>query len=477
VSHSPENRLSAAFDAALDAILQSRPSTALAVALSGGLDSMALLHLAHAYCLRSGRALFAFHVHHGLSVHADDWLAHCRAVCAQLDIAFDFRRVEIEDAAKNGVEQAARMSRYRALGELCGAHGLPLLLTAHHQDDQAETVLLQLLRGSGMAGLSGMDSCNSAPELFGRADVVMARPLLAQTRALLAEYVAALAIAHIEDESNSDPRFARNALRLLVMPALAAHFPGFQQRLARSAQHAQAAQRLLLELAREDLARCRDGDCLDIAQLRLLSAERCANLLRHWFALRGLRMPAAAWLAQLREQALGARDDAQLCVTHPQCHVRRYRDKLFIDARRPGEDARTGKMHDEDDDLPSHGFVWDGVATTLRAAPFAGVLHFEQAAEGQAGFAADWLRQQALLLHFRSGGERLKLAANRPTKSVKYHYQANEVPGWERERLPMVSRVQGERRQLLFAAGIGMDCAELATGGRRIVLRWEADAA
>jgi tRNA(Ile)-lysidine synthase len=444
---------------------EQQPPAAIAIALSGGLDSSALLHIAHDYARANGIALFAFHIHHGISPNADSWLAHCERVCADLGITFEARRVTLQGKAATGTEEAARKSRYAALGALCREHAVKLLLTAHHQDDQAETVLLQLLRGSGTAGLSGMDTANAAPELLGNPELVMARPMLAASRKQLGAYVAASGIAYIDDESNDDPRFARNALRHQVMPALALAFPGFQQRFARSAQHAQSAQRLLIELAAQDLAACLDGDCIDIGQLRLLSADRSYNLLRYWFGTRNLRMPSTAWLAQMLTQLLEARSDAQLLVTHPDCHVRRHRDRLYLTPRLA---ELSGTRDDGDDGRPGQSFVWQGEAQIAFPA-YGGVLYFESTAEE--GIDAAWLGGQALTIDFRKGGERLKLAPNRPTRSLKYHYQACDVPAWERERLPLVSAA----KQLLFAAGIGMDCHRLSReAAARIRLRWAA---
>lgn len=241
------------FAQALAALREDATSPSIAIAFSGGLDSSALLYLAHGYATLHGLPLFAFHVHHGISPNADAWLDHCKAQCAALGVSFDARHVTLEKG-KSGVEAAARKLRYAALGEMCRLHGVRLMLTAHHLDDQAETVLLQLLRGSGTAGLSGMDAANSAPELLGNPELVMARPLLPVSREALETYVKACGIGYIDDESNTDPRYARNALRLQVMPALAQAFPGFQERFARSAAHAQSAQRMLTELAAQDLA-------------------------------------------------------------------------------------------------------------------------------------------------------------------------------------------------------------------------------
>lgn len=435
----------------------------IAVALSGGLDSSALLHLAHAYAQQHELTLCAFHIHHGLSPNADAWLAHCERECGALGVSFEARRIQLQDQKKSGTEAAARKARYAALGALCREHHVQLLLTAHHLDDQAETVLLQLLRGSGPAGLSGMDAANTAAGLLQNDQLVMARPLLHAARKQLEAYAAQHGIQHIHDESNDDPRYARNALRQQVMPALEQHFPGFQERFARSAQHAQSATRLLAELAEQDLAATLDGDCLDISKLRALSEDRSYNLLRHWFATRGLSMPSTAWLSEMLTQLLEAKYDAQLLVTHPECHVRRYRDRLHLT---PKLEELEGTREDQFDDKPGTQFVWNG-ESQLAFPAYGGILHFEPAEEGM---EAEWLRAQPLLIEFRRGGERLKPAANRSTRPLKYHYQALNIPAWERGRLPVVKN----SKELLFAAGVGMDCHNVSSGPGRIALRWQA---
>jgi len=434
-------------------------SPAIAVAYSGGLDSAALLHLAHRYAQQQGTHLVAFHVHHGISANADHWLAHCRDQCAVLGVPFDFRQVDMTGSGKSGVEEAARLRRYAALGDLCRAHDVSLLLTAHHLDDQAETVLLQLLRGSGVAGLSGMDQANHAPDLLGDARLMMGRPLLQVARVELESFVGQHAIAFVEDESNLDPRYARNALRHHVMPVLQQYFPGFQERFARTAQHTQAAQRILIDLAAHDLAACVDGDALDVEKVGKLNNDRIDNLLRYWFGSRHIRMPSTAWLAELRKQLFEAKYDAQLCVTHADCHIRRHRHRVFITPKRAPDCLA----------VEAHTFVWQG-ETALRSPQFGGTLFFER---GENGFDPEWLRVQPLTLRLRGGGERLKLAQNRPTRTLKHHYQARDVPAWERERLPLLFA----GNQLLFAAGIGMDCHCADKSTERIALRWEFDAA
>jgi tRNA(Ile)-lysidine synthase len=465
MSAGPAASVAASFAQAFTALRTEYSPSRVAVALSGGLDSMVLLHLAQEAAHAAGLPLFAFHVHHGLSPNADAWGAHCAAAAAALGAVFGQREVTVEKG-KSGVEAAARKQRYAALGAMCRAHGVDLLLTAHHLDDQAETVLLQLLRGSGPAGLSGMDAANRAPSLLGDDHIVMARPLLSVARAGLEAYAAEQQIAWVEDESNLDPRYARNALRHQVMPVLAQAFPGFQARIARSSAHAASSQRLLDELAEQDLAACLDGDAIALPRLRLLSEDRINNLLRHWFSKQGLGMPSTAWLEQMVAQLTSAREDAQPLVAHPDVDVRRYRDRLLLVPKLP----ELAGLRDPDDEgiIVKHAqaFRWAG-EDSLAFPDYGGVLHFDVAA---LGLDPAWLRAQALEIDFRKGGERLKLAPNRPTRGLKQLFQAHGVPVWERGRLPIVS----SGFDLLFAAGLGMDCRHVAEGEGRIALRWES---
>lgn len=460
---SPES-LDDRFKRALEAILarvsicsaSSDAPGALAVAYSGGLDSSVLLRLAQNYATAHGIRLSAFHIHHGLSPNADDWLAHCKAEAQRLGVSFEAWQVCIDKTARSGVEEAARTLRYAALGELCRQHGVALLLTAHHLDDQAETVLLQLVRGSGVAGLSGMDSANTAPELLGDPHLVMARPLLEVSRAELEEWGTHAGIEHVEDESNADVRYARNALRHGVMPQLAKSFPGFQERLARTAAHMQAAQRLLDEVAQADLDACNAGSCLELERVSALSSERIDNLFRHWLSRHGVRMPSTSWLAEMRTQLLKAKDDAQVCVLHPDCAIRRHRGRVYLTPRLDSDAA----------DASPQEFCWRG-ESSIDFPAFHGRLYFDVAHEG---VDATWLSGQSLTIRHRQGGDLVKLAPNRPSRNMKQHFQALGVPAWERPFLPLVTAA----RDVLYAAGIGMDCRHLKSGaGRYIQLRWE----
>ncbi|MFZ6644231.1 tRNA lysidine(34) synthetase TilS [Undibacterium sp. TJN25] len=432
----------------------------IAVAYSGGLDSSVLLQLAREFCTSRGIDLFAFHVHHGISPNAGSWLLHCKAQAMHAGIPFDSALIQVDSASGEGVEASARSGRYRALGDMCRARSIPLLLTAHHQDDQAETLLLQLLRGSGVAGLSGMDLYNKAPQLLGTDAVAIARPLLEQSRQALQEFATAREIPFVEDESNADSKYARNALRLQVMPILAAISPGFTERIARSARHARSAHRMLLELAQQDVHACTVDGGLDINKMQGFSDDRIDNLLRFWLSETGVRMPTTARLAEMRKQLFAARDDARITVTHDGTGIHRYENRIYASRHLPTDVQPPAPVH----------FQWAG-EDELHFPGFGGKLHFERA---DVGLDSEWLRQQSLTLCLREGGERLRLGLNRPSRDIKSHYQTLRIPFWQRLRLPFVAIGS----ELLFAAGVGLHaehCTDSASDA--IQLRWEADTA
>lgn len=292
--------------------------------------------------------------------------------------------------------------------------------------------------------------------LLGGVSPILARPLLARSRADLEQFVSRHGIRYIVDESNSDIRYSRNALRHKIAPALDLHFPGYQRRIARVAEHAQAAQRLLNELAAQDLQACADGDCIDMSRFRQLGGDRQDNLLRYWFSRHRVRMPSTSWLSEMRAQLLCAKGDAQVRVVHPDCEVRRHRNKLFLMPRE--NDGCLG--------VAPQTFCWNG-QMSIQFSQFGGSLHFDDAEEG---VDAEWLAQQVLEISLRRGGEKLKVGVGRPTRSLKHHYQALDIPVWERQRLPLVFAAG----RIIFAAGIGMNRKDLPqSGGRSVCLRWE----
>lgn len=267
------------------------PRLPLAVAFSGGADSTALLHAAAA---QWPRQVHAIHVHHGLQAAADDFASHCQAVCARLAVPLHTLRVNAHAEPGQSPEDAARKARYAALAQAAQAAGLDDVLLGQHADDQVETMLLALSRGAGLPGLAAM------PKRFERHGVQFHRPLLALDAASLKQALREQQIAFVEDPTNSDERYTRNRIRARLLPALAEVFPQFRQTFARSASHAAQAQRVLDDIAAQDLKEV--GSPPVIAKLQALTSARQGNVLRHWLVTcHGVR-PSAAQLAQLQVQ-------------------------------------------------------------------------------------------------------------------------------------------------------------------------------
>ena len=263
----------------------------ICVAFSGGSDSTVLLHaLAAERAKNQGLwALAAHHVHHGLSPNADRWATHCEAFCANLSVPFTIDRVTVDQHAGVGIEAAARDARMTSL-DCCNAD---IIVLAHHARDQAETVLLQLLRGSGPPGMAAMPMA---------ADRYL-RPLLGIPKAALLDYARQHALCWIDDESNADNRFSRNRLRNTVWPALIDAFPAAETTLFRAAQHQADAAQLLDDLAAIDAATCVIDGSVRLASFGELTQARRANLLRFWLHSHNVKPPAAdtlrEWLKQL----------------------------------------------------------------------------------------------------------------------------------------------------------------------------------
>ncbi|QBQ97772.1 tRNA lysidine(34) synthetase TilS [Paraburkholderia pallida] len=463
---------------ALGVVLSTLASdTRIAIAFSGGLDSSVLLDAA--VRMAGPARLVALHVHHGLSPNADKWLAHCETTARAYGVAFDARRVTLAPDDAAGVEAAAREARYRALDAMCAAHGAQSLWLAQHADDQAETVLLQLLRGAGLAGLAAM-----APTRELARGVPRVRPLLHLLRAQLERYARAQPLHWIEDESNADTRYARNALRHDVLPALGAHFPGFRDALARTAAHAASAQRLLDDLARIDLGEAGHGDAdtLSHAALVALDDARALNLLRYW--MRSLGLPAASTarladaLRQLREIAREGEGHA-LRVDHAGRTLRCYRGSVFWEAPRTQaafSDAGSEGGHSGREPIT---MTWRG-EEVWRLPQWRGSYIFAPAdATDPDAVPEAVLRGGPLVAREREGGERLRDEAADLSRTLKNLFQSRGVPAWERdvpllyvgETLLFVPRI-GVNRSAIDAPSEAPDVAHAALWRR---IEWRED--
>ena len=280
-----------------DAVAAFEPELPLAVALSGGADSTALLL---ACARRWPGEVVAIHVHHGLQAAADDFERHCAALCRDISVPLRVRRVDARHAAGESPEDAARMARYRAIDAAVrsddGGILFPAVALAQHADDQVETMLLALSRGAGLPGLAAM------PRRRVRHGVVFHRPLLDVSAASIRTWLKAQGVAHVDDPTNADEALTRNRIRSRLLPALELAFPQFRETFSRSARHAAQALQLLDALAAEDLLRVKTAAGVSIAALQAMDGARQANLLRHWLRLAHGVSASAAQLRELQQQ-------------------------------------------------------------------------------------------------------------------------------------------------------------------------------
>lgn len=430
--------------------------SSIAVAYSGGLDSTVLLYFASRYAAARNLPIFAFHVHHGLSGNADAWVDHCSGQADRLGVPLAIVNVQIAGAAQRGVEEAARIARYDALGQMCRTRNVSLLLMAHHRDDQAETVLLQLMRGAGLPGLSGMAEFQPRHELLGP-DVALGRPLLGLSRKELEQAALDFNLSYVTDDSNADRRYRRNAFRRDIAPAIETHFPGFSELVSRAASHVRTAQSLLSELAVIDYEVCKSDlqpDALDLAKARSLPAERFENLLRHWLYRRGVQLPSTARLHEIRTQMLDAASDKHPFFDFGPVTLHRIADRLELHPNRGLPPCKPIALE------------WCG-ESEMECPRWHGRLLFEKS-DGL-GLDPEMLRSGRLTLRPRIGRERVKLASNRPSKSLKHLFQESQIAPRERAWLPLLY----VKDDLIFAAGLGMDVRHFSQE-KGIILRWES---
>ncbi|OYY93103.1 MAG: tRNA lysidine(34) synthetase TilS [Hydrogenophilales bacterium 28-61-23] len=412
-----------------------QPASHLTVGYSGGLDSSVLLRLL-AGLRDSARfspnfTLAAVHVHHGLSPQADAWAQHCAQVCLDLNVPLAIHRVEVR-LDGNGLEAAARAARYRVYAEL----DTDFLVLAHHRDDQAETVLLQLMRGAGLKGLAAM------PELRRLVDhVALLRPLLAASRAEIAVWAERSAIGWIEDESNADVRLARNALRHEVMPPLAARFPAAAQVLSQAATRFAETASLLDALADLDGAVV-SADGLALSALRALPEARARNVLRRFLARSGVEIHQESLREALR-QLLGARQDAQVRVDFGASSLRLHRQRVVLAHDRQSPAVPVAEK------VPWHGETCLELGGAGRLSGcLSGCLYF-QAMTG----AGIRLSPGDVSIRHRLGGERLRPEPGRPRRTLKNLLREAAIPAWQRQALPLVYVDE----TLVWAAGVGAD--------------------
>ena len=434
-----------------------KPSKRIAVALSGGLDSVVLLDIV---CQAQQKnksntktlsevpvEIWAFHIHHGLQKDADQWLLFCEKLASKYKIHFDFRLLHLADSKVAGnVEARARAGRYEALTDLCVEHGINDLLLAHHQNDQAETVLLQLLRGAGVAGLSGMGANKELAVTEDQvAKIHLRRPLLDQSRVDLQTYAKQHRLKWIEDPSNQDIRYRRNALRKHIIPGLEKIQPDAIANLARSAQLMADTQTLLDRLARQDGEAILQESGLNLKFLLNLAKQdlpAANNLMRYWLKLNDLAMPSRERLQSWWSDLSRVKADSRLEWQHDESTIRLWRGQLRV----------TPQVVN-----PEEGGSW-----VFRPIP---------ARSKAPGIAVEWLadsqKRGGVEFRARQGSEKFQLKPGAPRKTLKNLFQEGAVAPWLRQA-PLLY-IDGE---LIAVAGLGLSYPHLQASGKRVLPEW-----
>lgn len=387
----------------------------LVIAYSGGRDSHVLLDVLCKARSQFDFELSAVHINHGLHPDANAWATHCAKICGSYGIAFNSIALQLTISPGESVENVARQHRYRVLSEELANH--KILLTAHTLDDQAETFLLQLLRGGGTTGLAGMGAWKRLGKAW------LARPLLEVCREDIAQYASNAQLSWIEDSSNLNLRFRRNFLRHQILPALQTVYPGVAHCIARSARHCASSQQLLDEYLDEELNACLGTakNTLKISVLQSLPPLKQQYVIRHWLKKNEISLPSSKKLKDLVHQALSTSSDSELCVKWDQHQIRRYRNLLYILSI--WQEAKKQ--------------IWD-MASPLHIANDAWTA---KKIRGR-GIALNKLKSPFLQIAFRVGGERVKVAGSKSSRSLKKILQEKGIPCWQRSHLPLLYQDQ-----------------------------------
>ncbi len=403
--------------------------TELLIALSGGVDSVVLLSLAAGLDKQNLCSVRAVYVDHGLQKQSVAWGDHCASLCETLAVSFEFVAVDVDLQSGLSPESAARDARYSAMKTMLRAD--EYLCTAHHAEDQAETLLLQLFRGAGINGLASM------PEVRDFGAGYLFRPLLQASQSEIIDYAKLRNLSWVEDPSNTDLRYDRNFLRHELLPMIEQRWPQVAQRISRSAAHCAEAVVLTSELAVKDFL-SRDANSHDVnskvisshdvnllgkmsvSQIRSLSHVRQKNLLRHWISSQGFQTPSTVQLEQLLKDLVHGKEEGQGCVAFGAAEVARYQDNLCL--------AKRGSF----DSLADFEYQWVCSDVPL----FIAELDWQLDA-----VARDNLKPfigKTLVVRNRRGGERWRPDPAGRSTSVKSMLQQRGVPPWLRSRILFV---------------------------------------
>ncbi len=418
------------------------------VAYSGGRDSTALLHATLAAAEPLGLRVVALHVHHGLSSEADAWLEHCAERCRRWaargrPLGFAARCLASRPGVGDSVEAWARRERYRALAEMAQAAGSDLVLLAHHRRDQAETFVLQSLRGGGVAGLAAM------PRAAVREGLTWARPWIDTPAEEIGAYARRHRLSWVEDDSNADQRFARNRLRASVWPALVAAFPDAELALARAAAWAQQAMAVVDETAASDLLEVAADGHLQVDRWRELPAPRRSHALRAWLRARCGETAPPSLVERLLSELEGA---AARRWPAPGGELHAYRGRLVFEPTRQALAPEAAALVD----LSRPGLH--------EVTSWQGAFRVERVESG--GLRA--VAARSLELRARRPGDRFQAGAGRPPRSLKLQFQAAGVPARQRGG-PVVCSEDA----IVYVSGLGIDARALAAPGEvQVALTW-----
>lgn len=381
------------------------------LALSGGVDSIVLLHVLKSLKEKFSFQLHALHVHHGLSVFADDWVEYCQQVCGDLNVPLSVVKVQVDRASKSGIEAAARTARYQVLFAYRDENNLQpdFILTAHHEQDQAETLLLQLSRGAGVKGLAGMALLDDEKRLL--------RPMLTIAKEKILAYANDHKLRWCEDDSNDNINFERNFLRHEILPIWSARQQALVPNLVRSAAHLAEASDLLETLAQIDAKPLIKNNSLCLDGLKKLSLVRAKNCLRWWLSSFAIRMPNTEYLNEILVQLFSAKQDAQIDLKLQAYTLKRFQHRAYLVSGFSTQAFDIVWRGEENIQLPN------------------GVLEI-RANSKDGDFAS--LEKSLLSIRSRQSGERLKIAKNRPARTLKYLMQEAGIPPWQRNTWPLV---------------------------------------
>lgn len=418
----------------------------LVVGLSGGVDSVVLLHLLKTLAGAMAFRLSAVHVEHGISPYAAQWSDFCQEQCNALGVPLQIFRLQVKKAPQVSLEAAARQARYQVFERIEADY----IVLAHHQDDQVETVLLQLLRGAGVKGLGGMPHVR---KLAATSNVRLLRPLLDVSRETIVQYARQYHLDWVTDESNDDTAFNRNFLRHAVLPLLAQRFPAYRETCSRASRHLGEAAHLLDELAEIDGKGVMIAGNIHLENLRKLSFSRAKNLLRYVFSQRNVIQPSTVKLEEILRQLLSVGSDTKLHLVFGETEIRCFKGLVRIQSKQePPEIKAPLVWHGE------HHWALESLGGAIECTQQEG-----------AGINPAKLSEAPVTIRLRTGGERFQPDCKRPRRSLKKILQEAALPPWERDTLPLL--FSGE--QLVWVPGIGVDCTFQAPPGEYgLMLTW-----